>query len=652
MKTTMKLIIVTFILVFAGSSCQKWDVSLTPQFFRPVTFATEAQLDAQVAAVYGVLETDQLYGQGLWSYLTSGTDEGFRNGATATTTNMPALYNGSSQDANFLTFWTNLYAGIERANIVLNVIDDTPFSDAAKKRRYKGEVQFLRGYYYYLLVSNFGDVPLKSMMTDEMGTNFNLPRTPAKDIYNYLLKDMISADSLVQSMPKAMTTTVVTQSAVESVLARVYMSMAGGTIGDKSKYKDALQWAQKVIDSKNHSLNTAPVSFKLPNSSVSTVTPAYSRVFINNMQNNLNDRNTTEGIWDAAFLSKSNTSGVYSATGYSVTQQLGALMGVTCPDATAGSAIGYSSGTYRGFPRLFNLYKSGDQRRDWVFSPYIYKNTGTSTAPVYTTVQYPILQVSISGTGTGASATAYTSPTGAITSVVVDNPGSGYTTPPTITFIAYNTSVGTAQAVTAANTATATAVVSGGKLTGITVTKAGSTYPTIYDQPIAKWRREYEINVPPIRQQNYTSCNFPIIRYADVLLLAAEADLQINGTPGPQSVEYFNQVLRRAYGATSVTTPMPGVDKSTFTLQDIMDERSRELCFEGVRRQDLLRWGKMTTAMQTVTADNAANAPSGYLTAANLSAVNFLANPVKYSLFPIPYNEFLYDNALTQNTSW
>jgi hypothetical protein len=652
MKNIVKLMSVTLLLTFAGSSCQKWDVSLTPQFFRPVTFATEAQLDAQVAAVYGVLETDQLYGQGLWSYLTTGADEGFRNGATATTTNMPSLYNGSSQDANFQNFWTNLYAGIERANIILNVIEKTPFTDAAKKKRYKGEAQFLRGYYYYLLVSNFGSVPLKSKITDDMGTDFNLPRAPVKEIYDYLLKDMISADSLVQSMSKAQTPTLVTQSAVESILSRVYMSMAGSPVGDKTKYKDALLWAQKVISSNVHSLNTSPVSFKLPNNSTPTITPAYSRIFINNMQNNINDRNTTEGIWDAAFLSKSNTSGVYSATGYSVTQQLGALMGVTCPDATAGSVIGFSSGTFRGFPRLFKLYKPGDQRRDWIFGTYIYKNTGTAASPIYTTTQYPILQVSITGNGTGASATAYTSGTGAITSVVVDNPGSGYTTPPTIAFNAYNTGVGITQAVTGNNVATATATVSGGKITGIAVTKAGSGYPTIYDQPVAKWRREYEINVPPIRQQNYTSSNFPIIRYADVLLIAAEADLQINGTPSAQAVEYFNQVLRRAYGATSITTPMPGVDVSTFSLQDIMDERARELCFEGTRRQDLLRWGNMTTAMQNVTTDNAANAPSNYLTASNLSANNFLVNPVRYSLFPIPYNEFLYDNALTQNTSW
>jgi len=200
--------------------------------------------------------------------------------------------------------------------------------------------------------------------------------------------------------------------------------------------------------------------------------------------------------------------------------------------------------------------------------------------------------------------------------------------------------------------ATATAVVSGGKLTAINVTKAGAGYPTIYDRPIAKWRREYEINVPPVRQQNYTSCNFPIIRYADVLLMAAEADLNVNGTPTAQAVEYYNQVRRRAYGYSSVTTPVPGFDVTTFSLQNIIDERARELCFEGVRQQDLKRWGVMTQELQKVIDSNTANAPSSYLTAANLSAINFISNPVKYSLFPIPYNELQFDFALTQNTGW
>ena len=135
--------------------------------------------------------------------------------------------------------------------------------------------------------------------------------------------------------------------------------------------------------------------------------------------------------------------------------------------------------------------------------------------------------------------------------------------------------------------------------------------------------------------------------------MAAEADLMINGgTPSAQAVEYYNQVRRRAYGSTTYKTAMPGVDVSTFSLQDMKDERSRELCFEGLRRQDLIRWGDMTKVMQNVITDNAASCPSTYLTAANMSATNFLSNPVKYTLFPIPYNEMLYDKVLIQNTGW
>ncbi len=630
MKNIIRLFTVTLLISLTGISCQK-DMSLTPAFFRPVTFTTEAQLDAQVASVYTILETDQLYAQGLWGYMDSGADELFRTGVTATTTNQPALYNLSSSDTPYSNLWKMLYQGIERANVILYVIDK-PQMDEAKRKRYKGEVMFLRSFYYYLLVTHFGDVPLKTKISDEMGTDFNLPRSPAKDVYAYLLKDMMTADTLVQTITKAQTPTIVTQSAVQAMIARVCLSMAGNPINDATMYKEALIWAQKVISSNIHSLNTTT----FPGSPVAStyITPAYSRLFINNMQNNANgDKNITEGIWDAAFLSKSNTSGLYSGTGYSVTQQLGALMGITCPDATTTSIVGYSSGGYRALPKLFKLFGAGDLRRDWAIAPYIYKAATGS-------VRTDILKVNIAGTG-GATAIANTSATGVITSITVENGGSGYTTAPAVTF---TSSAGTL--------ASATAVVTGGAVTAINVTAGGSAYPTTYDRPVGKWRREYELNVPPVRQQNYTSCNFPIIRYADVLLMAAEADLKVNGTPSTQAVEYYNQVRRRAYGYSSVTTPVAGLDVASFTFQNIVDERSRELCFEGLRRQDLLRWGIMAQEMQKVITDNSTNSPSGYLTAANLSAVNFVTNPVKYALFPIPATELIYDYNLFQNPNW
>jgi len=636
---------IKFLFFFAGLSffyisCNK-DLTLQPIFFQPTTFTTEGQLVNQLAGTYDIFQMDQLYAQGLWGYLEAGADESFRNGTSASTV-FTELYDITSSEANIGTFWRQCYNGIERANVI---IQDAPTitMDTTKRANIIGQARFIRAYCYFLLVSNFGDVPIKLQTSLSMGTNFNLPRSATKDIYSYIISEMTAAEAMIPPITQpqswqssAATTTVVSKDAVDAILCRVCLYAAGYPLQDPSKYQLALTWANKVISSGLHSLNSAPLA-------AYSTTPAYARLFINNMQDNVNDNNITEGIWDAAFISKSNTSGTYSSTGYPVTQQLGAIMGIYCPDATATSIIGYGAGTYRVHNKLYNLFASGDQRRDWAIAPYMYKTNASTTKYFYLTVNIT------GGGGTGAAATAYTNASGAITSVTVDNPGSGYTSAPAISFTGYTTGTST----TASGTgATAVATISGGKITGINITAAGSGYPTIYERCVGKWRREYETNLPPVRQQNYTSCNFPIIRYADVLLMAAEADLQVNGAPSAAGVEYFNQVRRRAFGYPP-STPKPGFDVTTFTLQNLMDERSRELCFEGVRRQDLIRWGIMTTAMQNILTDVTNNAPASYNFASSFPATNFISNPAKYVLFPIPGSgEIAHNSAITQNPGW
>jgi hypothetical protein len=79
--------------------------------------------------------------------------------------------------------------------------------------------------------------------------------------------------------------------------------------------------------------------------------------------------------------------------------------------------------------------------------------------------------------------------------------------------------------------------------------------------------------------EHMTYTNMPVIRYAEVLLLAAEAQL-LGGSPA-KADQYVNQVRQRAkLGA-----------KTGVTLQDIQTEKNLELCFEGVRYLDIIRWG-------------------------------------------------------------
>ena len=84
----------------------------------------------------------------------------------------------------------------------------------------------------------------------------------------------------------------------------------------------------------------------------------------------------------------------------------------------------------------------------------------------------------------------------------------------------------------------------------------------------------------------HVDTDFPMFRLADVMLMYAEAALR-TGTNMGTAVDYVNQVRERAYGDQS-----GNIDQSALTLDFLLDERARELLWEGHRRTDLVRYGK------------------------------------------------------------
>ncbi|OAV76001.1 SusD family protein [Bacteroidales bacterium Barb7] len=94
--------------------------------------------------------------------------------------------------------------------------------------------------------------------------------------------------------------------------------------------------------------------------------------------------------------------------------------------------------------------------------------------------------------------------------------------------------------------------------------------------------------------------NYPVIRYADILLTYAEAINELNG-PTPEACEAVNKVRRRAYGkdinTSDPSTDIGGLSKEQF--QDIiLDERRWEFGFENHRWFDLVRTGKLLTVLR------------------------------------------------------
>lgn len=104
--------------------------------------------------------------------------------------------------------------------------------------------------------------------------------------------------------------------------------------------------------------------------------------------------------------------------------------------------------------------------------------------------------------------------------------------------------------------------------------------PALLDAGVRMCKWEYEDGLSYQAMSN----DFPIYRLADIYLLKAEALMRQNGgNANAEAVRYANLVRERA-GASDYTT-------STLTLDELLEERARELCWEGHRRQDQVRFG-------------------------------------------------------------
>jgi starch-binding outer membrane protein, SusD/RagB family len=612
----MKKIILTLLTlsILAFTSCQEY-LETNPEDFSPTEqfYETEAQLNNALFGVYNSLAEDGTYARHLVIELANQTDETFvkRTGVAIS----PMLFNYDASHSVISITWKSLYDGINRANYLLANIDK-PMMEEKKRSIIKGEALFLRAFFYFHLVSNWGDVPLLVEPTRD-GKIVNIPQTSSAKVYEQILSDMIRAKDLVTTITQTGLNGRITKTAVQGILARVCLKMAGWPLKDISKYVDARAWADSVIQSGAHSLN-----------------PDYKQIFINHSADKYDSK---ECIWEVEFFGN-NTS----------VPRLGSRFANQLAIRNTNAEAGYGYATLGVTPTLFNLYQSMDLRRDWTIGPYGYVNNNSlSTIPK----------------------------------------------------------------------------------------------TDIYSRDAGKWRRQYEV-IRPLNV-DWTSTNFPVLRYSDVLLMFAEADNEITGAPSQRAINYVNMVRRRGYGkflngpssvsesiksmaisnggkgynlttepvvvvisggggidakASVVVTPTTGaiasikIDNagtsffanpdviirggggtgatasatifpvsvadlqatqyanSTSFRQLIREERSRELAFEGVRKLDLIRWETYLDAMRKTGDDMDLNAPSAIRANQGVQAYFRVTN--RHRLLPIPSADIALNKALVQNAGW
>ncbi|TRX47830.1 RagB/SusD family nutrient uptake outer membrane protein [Bacteroides sp. HF-5092] len=136
----------------------------------------------------------------------------------------------------------------------------------------------------------------------------------------------------------------------------------------------------------------------------------------------------------------------------------------------------------------------------------------------------------------------------------------------------------------------------------------------------------------------WVDTDFPLFRLGDVYLMYAESVAR-GGEGGDMdtAVDYVNKLRDRGYG----DTPHNKIDAAWLkanNYQNILNERGRELYWEGVRRMDLIRYGKFTGSSYTWPSKG------GVITGVGVNE--------RYNIFPIPVSDISVNGSLEQNEGY
>jgi hypothetical protein len=391
-------------------------------------------------------------------------------------------------NSNLRDIWNWMFAGVQRANYILEFKDKTDFEG---KNQLIAETRFLRAYYQFELVKWFGGIPMKGDVRFKVGDEKTVVRSSAQEVYASIEADLIFAAANLSSTPSQKGR--VTKGAAQALLGKAYLY--------QNKYAQAATALDAVITSGKYSLQTD-----------------YNAMF------ELDGENGTESVFEVQY-----------------TDVEGA--GFTCLQCSEGNvAVGFSgirnySGPLFSSGFSFNIptkesadaFEVGDRRKD-----------------------VAILDI-----------TAW---------------------------------------------AAANASFDGGK--GVSFGKG--------NEDTGYFNRKY---LPRKRSSNAAGDlnltnpnNYRAIRYADVLLMAAEA-YNRGGINDAKAKDYLNQVRRRAFGDNNHDVSVSGAALTDF----ILAERRVELFGEGHRFFDLVRTGKAVGKI-----------------------AGFKAN--KNELFPLPIEEIQFAN--------
>ncbi len=197
-KDSNKVIIAAFICLFIiNSSCKKFvDVQPARELIESTDlFLTDQGAISAVSGLYAQMRTQNLYlsngGMTLYSGLAADEIINTASNSTADAFKLNSLLPTTNTVTN--NFWNHSYTNIYNINAVLEGLDASTTLTDSVKTQLKGEMKFMRAFYYFYLVNLFGDVPL--ILNTDYAANASKGRSATGIVYQQITTDLLDAQA-------------------------------------------------------------------------------------------------------------------------------------------------------------------------------------------------------------------------------------------------------------------------------------------------------------------------------------------------------------------------------------------------------------------------------------------------------------------------
>jgi hypothetical protein len=169
--------------------------------------------------------------------------------------------------------WSACYEGIYRANTVLEYIPPMEINEATKSQ-VVAEAKFIRAWFYYNLVTIFGDVPKVDRLLS--ASEYNMPRSPKSEIWDLIVQDLTEAAAVLPLKSEYPASDIgrATKGAAEALLVKAYLW--------QEKWAEAEATAATIINSNEYQL-----------------TPNYADIFTSGGENNM------ESVFEIQYMNAS-----------------------------------------------------------------------------------------------------------------------------------------------------------------------------------------------------------------------------------------------------------------------------------------------------------------------------------------------------------